>query len=459
MKKIKSLAVCLFPFICFDIFFGPVFFPVIFATITLAYFYSAGIRTRERGRIVSFTLVAAVLAYWIVITITLVIFAWIIISYYFIFAIVTIVVIALTSLLCKWRTEIAAGLLLNVFTVVLFVMFLPPGIGSATIRNLDNEKYVQPIFTFADYSKHGPGRIKTGYQGVRSILTDDSERAVYITADVGPRETNLPSLFRIDLGGASIRKYKGDRMFGLAFTPDGDKLLSTGYYRHKLIILDPVMLKRIGTRNTPVYPQSIIVDKRGARITITHESHGTVSVFKLPELKFLKESRVDAAPNVIDTDMRSRTFFAANWLYPYLLSEVEIYSLQTPRRKYFLHFASGGVSRDNSGRRVYVIDSILGNIYVVDRASFKTIRSIKIKPLGRSIRVDDKRRLMYVGSVVEPFIRVYNFNGSQIAKIFTGANCRDIFITPVTKRVFAGTVLGLMELKIDDLLDKSKNRK
>lgn len=452
---LKLFLASLFPFVCFDVFFGPVFFPVIPATIAIAYFHSLRLSAAEKKKRAGCSLKLVSFSYWAAILIPLFILCNILLAHYLLITAAALAAIAIPAFLKKWRPEITAGILLNISIAALFPMLVPPRITPATLERLENENRVRPIFTFAGRSAAGRGKIDTPYQGVRSIITDSEERAVYFTADVGRGDIGIPSLFRVPLDGKpEIGRFAGDRMFGLAFTPGGGKLLATGYYKHKLHILDPETLRPLGERNAPMFPQLIIVDPRGGRVTVTHESHGTVSVYLLPDLKPFAVKRIAAAPSVIAVDRESRTFFAANWMHTFLLSEIEIYSLRARHRKFPFTPASGGVDFDRESGIVYAINSLDGRIHGVDRASWDTALTFRAPPFARTLRVDAKRRLIYVGNAVEPYIRIYNLDGVLLGRIFAGSNCRDIFLTPVSNRVLAGTTLGLMELKTGDFAEK-----
>ena len=155
-------------------------------------------------------------------------------------------------------------------------------------------------------------------------------------------------------------------------------------------------------------------------------------------------------------DRDSRSFFASNWLYYFMLTEIEMYSLRRTGAKFFLSFDSGGVDLDRRRGIVYVSKGFSGVIFGLDRRSFEVVHRIDTRPFVRAVCADEKRNLVYAGNVIEPYVYVYRPGGKPVGKIFTGSNCREIVVAPKSGRVFAGTAFGLIELRVDKLISDSK---
>ncbi len=460
MRRIKPFLNGILPFLTLMFMMGGIFPLAIPAALVLAYAHAARVSRKEAGRAPGFWISAGAAARVVLCLLILFISLRLTIPFYPAVLAIGFAVAFLPAAAKKMKPETSAVLFLNLTVFLVFLLFTPPGRNDIALKKLEKEKFARPVYLFAEPGRN-PGRAgKSPFDGVRSIVTDAQERAVFFTADgASIKRDGCPEfhgIFRVDLNDTSnVKSYSDTRLFGLAFTPDGRRLLATDYYRKKLLIFDPQTLRLKGSRATPAYPQFIIVDPRGNRVTVTHEVPGVVSIYELPRLQHIHDGRIPAAPAKVAVDLGTRTFFAANWTYPFLLSEIEIYSLRPRHRKFFLSFASGGVDIDRARNRVFVSNGLSGHVFGVDRATFKVTDRLKAKPLVRPVCVDGRRKLIYVGNVAEPRLRVFDFRGRQVASFFVGASCRDIVLTPKSHRVLAGTVLGLIEIDIDAFLRKN----
>ncbi len=454
---IKRYLTAIFPLISVCLFLGGVFPLTVPGALGLAavYLFSEKIGTGKRSRMYR---IAAVSAYWgFLICITL-IFSRIIIPFHPWLMIVSYAAAVVLAAWRKVRPEFSVGIVTNVATLVVFLMFTPPVIKKSDLTKLETEKRVRPIHMFFDSSKVqiSSDRVRSPYEGVRSILIAPDDETVYFTADgsaEGPEGSEFRGLFRVSIGKGPRKEVSvwKSRLFGLALTPDGKELLATDYYGKKLLILDPGTLGLLGSREVSAYPQFIIMDPLGNRVTVSHEGKGTAFKFSLPDLKYVGRGIISGSPTMIVTDPERRTFFTSNWMDVNLLSEIEMYSLHPRRKKFLRSFASGGVDLDEKGRKVYVTDGLTGKFFELDEITFDILHVFHAPPLTRPVCADPRRKQVYTCGMVEPFLRIYGYDGKLKRKIYVGPDCRVISRSGKSDRIFVGTLLGLIEVLPDGL--------
>lgn len=442
------------PFLAFTMFMGAIAPQAVVVMAALSYAVASGDRAAESGgKITSFMRLGAVL-YLLLVVVMIAFFIRILFAYHNIIIISVAALCIAGAALKKTSPRISISILVNALVVMFFFHFLPPDIDTKSFAKLNNEKYARVICSLKSYVTDG----KSGVEGVRTIKIDDSENSVFFTVDHGPDGRDLPALFKVSLkDDEDIISLAGDRLFDIGFTPEGD-LLATSYYDSKLLMINPQNLDVKKSLDTSTYPQHIIMDPRGGRVTVLHEGLGIANVYSLPELTFYKKTKISGAPSKIVVDSESRKAYASNWMYPYLLTETEIYSLKTTRKAVFMGFDGGGVALDKNRNRAYVTRGVTGDVVGVDLKTFEIVDRIKSPSFARPVFVDQKRNLIYVGNTSYPYVRVYDYDGKFLEEIFVGPNCREIVATPHTNRILAGSALGVIELKIDLILNSLRQK-
>jgi len=364
-------------------------------------------------------------------------------------AAVTIVCI-LISISKKLRPEIAAGIIVHTCTVLLFTLMLPPRFSQSLVERIENERMVTPLYLFMGSLVSPDTEGFEEYNGVRSIVSTSDDSRIYFTAE-GSGADRPFGLFSIHAGGGEPLKWKHTKLGDCALTPGGEWLLVTDYYNRRLVKLDPETLEPAGSVETGQYPIIIVIDRYFDRAFVAHEGTGTFIEYSLPGLERISKKHTFSAPVAVDVDWKSGELYSSNWLFPFLLSEIDMFHPDTRRVKFPLSFAGTGVSLDEKRRRVYVSNAVSGRVLAVDRRTFKTAGSIAALPGIRPVLVDGSRELIYVGNMLSPYLRVYDFDHRLVARVFVGRNCRTLYLTPSTNRLLAGTSLGVLEVKVDEI--------
>ncbi len=364
----------------------------------------------------------------------------------------------------KLRVELAAGLLLNITTLCVFLLFLPPRCSDKLLDRINTEKYIRPVFLFMGNTTRPDRGAFRLYDGVRRITSNSDESRLFFTAKGKGNEKNdagFYSLRSIDPripGSEKPIRWSSSRIYDAELTPDEKYLLATDYDNGKLLKLDAATLEPVESRPTNPYPMFIVVDRIFNRAFVTHEGNGTMIEFSLPDLEQKHKKNVFGSPIDVAVDWNSGEMYTSNWMFPYMLSEIDLHLLKKIRVKFPLSFVGGGVALDSARRRVYVSNSMSGKVFAVDRDTFGTTGTLRAKPGARPVLVDEKRKLIYVGNMLGPDLLIFGFDHRRVGSVYVGRNCRALYLTPKTNRLLAGTALGIFEVNVDLLLYDERQR-
>ncbi|MFA6450740.1 MAG: hypothetical protein WCX65_14800 [bacterium] len=372
---------------------------------------------------------------------------------------IIITICLLIAAVKRTRFETGAGILLNIATLIIFSLFTGTTLNHDVVQLIKTEKYVKPIFLFSDNYNKQDAKL---YNGLNRIVVSRDERYVYFTAKES-RKDGIPqydSLFRIELDRPeNIKTWHHDRLFDLALIDNDTKLLATDYKNDRLWLLNAETLKPIRSVATKPRPLNIVTDEKHRRFIVTHEGLTSFLIFSLPNLRLFGAQFNHACPEWVTVDPDKNFMYSSNVCsLPFLLSEVDLRTLKTTRKQFPLRFISFGNGLDRKRGRIYVSVIVTGRIRVVDQKTFRRIGAFMTKPGVRSVVFDEKRDVIYVGNMIDPYLRVYGSDYSLLGKIYIGRICRVIYISPKSNRVFAGSMYGLLEIKIDDLLRDSKKK-
>jgi hypothetical protein len=444
------------------------FFPLIFCNLLVAQigivttplsfiiarYYAKSSMSAKSGKYSPLKRRFAGILYWTPIFAGMAVFLRMLFCFYALFILLSFAILVFLGVRRKWRKEAVAGLMLAVF---FFFFTMPFGNSNFNPGRLKHERYVRPVYLFADHVIE-KGKKKTNPpNGVRMIITSPDDSALYFTADIskvgaGKGGGRFKSMYRVSLlDQKDVRELaSSDRIFGMAFMPGGDRLLATSFYEAKLLILDPATLKIMGFRKINDKSQFIIPDPEKKSVIVTYERNNAGTELMLPDLRKQLSINIVSSPGKIVVDYGKRVVFASNWMYPYLLTENSL-SMEAYRKKFFLSGVSGGIDYDRRRDRIYISSAYTGWVYGVDRNTFEVVDKIKTLPFARAVCVDEKRRLILIGNAVDPYLRVYGYNRVLLAKIFIGKQCREIYQDGASGRIFVGTSLGVSEILTKDI--------
>ncbi len=361
--------------------------------------------------------------------------------------------LVLAAVLFKPRVELTSGILLNIITIVTFFFFNAPRQTPERIIKLSMEKYARPVYLFSDGMGRDDGRL---YNGLLRITTASDGRFVFFTAKEA-RETQDPdyfSLYKVEIDKPSnVLKWSNDRMSDVALVDGETKLLATDYSKEKLWLLDATTMEPLASAATQERPQWIVYDEKRSRATVTHEGLSSYISYSIPDLKQLNRIYNSTCPEWVAVDYGKDRVYSANLCSTFhMLSEIDMKTMKTTRERLPANFFSLGAGVDGDRDRVYVTGFITGAVHAFDQNTLRRVATFHTKPGVRSVAPDDKRDLVYVCNMIDPHTFVYDISGKQVAKVFTGGSCRVIHVSPATGRVFVGSMYGLIELRIDDLM-------
>lgn len=462
MRALKVFLTGFFPFLFVNGALAVVAPPLPALTLLLCGGYASTRLRRERGAVPSRAAAFLYYAYFAVLLVFLFFLFRLSVYHYPAVLLPALAVCAAAWAAKKLRPETAAGALLNIATFCVFLLFLPPHFSPELPAMIDAEKYVKPVFLFMGDTANPDADAFRVYDGVRRIVSNADETTLYFTAKGGDSEKSdrkFYSLHSIDMRETGRRppvRWSSSRIYDIELTPGEKRLLALDFDNSRLLELDPATLEPLGSHPTNPYPLFILVDRILDRVFVTHEGNGTIIEYGLPDLEQRQKQLAFASPIAIAVDWNSGEMYSSNWMFPYMLSEIDMHRLQKLRVKYPLVFVGGGVALDRRRRRVYASSFLSGKITAIDRDTFDTVDVIRAQPGLRPVLVDDERKLIYVGSMIGSRLMVYDFRHRRAGSVFIGRNCRALYLTPATGRLLAGTSLGVLEIDVDRLVGDAR---
>ena len=443
----------LFPFLLVDVLTAAIFPFLPFFTLLLAAAHSIHSKKIASGRRSGRAVSTGHFLYYCLLLLLLYVLTRVCFPFHLAILSCAVAAAAGASFLKKISPLAAAGAVLNFLAVLLMFMVVPPKITPRLVDRLMDEEFAKPVYLYmGSLDKYDRDILKT-YNGVRSITSNRDETRIFFTAKGNGEKGEYSGLFSLDpRNPVDVKKWGEGRIFDAQLTRDGKYLLATDYNNGRLFMLDPVTLQPVRSAKTFPRPMFVIVDREFDRVFVLHEIGGLYIQFALPGLNEIKKTLTFSAPVALAVGWKSGEMYTANWLFPCLLSEIDIFRPDLMRVKFPFSFTGSGVSLDDSRRRVYVANAVSGRIFAVDRDSFKTVGKITNLPAVRPVLVDGKRRLIYAAGMLSPYVFIYDFSHREVGRVYIGEDCRVLYLTPATNRLLAGNMFGIVEIDVDGLL-------
>lgn len=291
---------------------------------------------------------------------------------------------------------------------------------------------------------------------VRNIFTDNKEKYLYFTVHHkgGKLGSKFKAFFKF-----SLDKNKKIRSLSYYFCHNGiydeksHKIYLVNNDKDELLMVSPETLKILAKTKILKDPTDIFMDEKRNRILVLFEE-GMLAAYHPNTLKPISscyDRSASAFVQGILTKHQDKLYVARGGT-PWTLIEADMRTCSFRRRK-FLGMAAFGIAADQKEKFLYVTDFLLGKISMIDRQSFKTVKTAWLKSGIRPIEIDEKRKLVYVANYFIPELYILNKDFKLLKKVSVGNLVRDILLLK-NGRLFAATSLGLVEVNVDDCLKK-----
>jgi hypothetical protein len=332
--------------------------------------------------------------------------------------------------------------------------------GNVDYAAIDRSAYVRPLL----YNEPGhPREAKKYLQGyhllVRNMIISPDGQFVFAT-NFDPMDrsdfTIMPSVLKIpvDKPPEHIEYINYTYSQELAYDTKRDLLYIAGHSADRLAMasVSPfVMIKQIATADKP---HNLVYEPIDDLLYVVHESSrcrihqpGTLALISV----------VDSTPWLMSpfepkVDRVKGTITMASLVPIYQLGELSLTNSRPPRLA-VMGLGSFGLEEVKSTDSFIYSDTFLGIILEIARDSWKMKRWKFVGGSPRKVVYDEGRNLLYVGKFFRQEMSIYNGSSWEpIADLPVGINTRDIRIAG-DGRVYVGSAAGIMELKIDQLLD------
>lgn len=329
-----------------------------------------------------------------------------------------------------------------------------------TRKALNKEKYAKLLIasdTNLPAAAHYNRVIKDKSLPIRNIYIDEEEKYLYFTT-VPPNQDYravYPAVFKAPL--ANLSDFQFIR-YAYCNNLVHDKKRKQFYLpvrmRPEILVVDPesFKIKKHIRVPTPHNALVLFLDSKNDRLIGIPEG-GQIWLYDLQEKKYIKTDRAlyNYAGGMMD-DAASK-FYALSYLGPYLLKEYNADTLQCTRKILGFLEPSWSMSYNPARRFFYVAGFFSGKIHVISEPDFQQTGVLNVKPGIRPVVVDTLRNVIYAGNYLQDTMYVLNNDGNILGEFFVGKRCRSIVIAPRSRRVFAGTSLGVLEVDVDAFLD------
>ena len=307
--------------------------------------------------------------------------------------------------------------------------------------------------------KYSHAKVIAPVPWTRSIFSDDEERNIYFTVqqpEARRKRRSFYTLYRTNLTDKNMEPDSLNYFFCPAGVYDAKrkniKLVSR--VTDELLTVDDKHLQIIKKHKIRRDPDDIIFDETSDLLLVLYEEGGigTYDPVTLKEITFSRWPCCVSSKFILS--QKQKKVFIASLFTPITLTTADGGSLKQLQRK-VLGLSSWGVDIDSREENVYLTDFFFGRLYKLDADTLSVKQSSWIKSGIRPVEIDEKRKLVYVGNYLDPYLLVLDENFNQIKKIFVGKTCRDIKLLK-NGRLFVATQLGLVEVHVDEIL-KRKN--
>lgn len=298
--------------------------------------------------------------------------------------------------------------------------------------------------------------IKTKNVSVRNIFIDEKEEFLYFTAVPPDQNYRIvyPALFKVSLKKPSrvqfIRYYYCNNF---VYDKKRKQFYLPVRMKPEVLVVDPVAftIKKHIAVPSRYNALDLFLDEKNDRLIAVPEG-GRLWLYDLHEKTYTETNRSLYYYSNGVLDAAASKLYTISYLGPYLLKEYDTNTLQCKNKFTGFLEPAWSLSYDNMRRMFYVAGFFSGKIHVISQTDLQPAGMFYSKPGVRPVLVDSQRNVIYAGNYLEDDMSVLNNDGYALGKIFVGKRCRSLFLSPRSRRLFAGTSIGILEIHIDGFM-------
>lgn len=332
--------------------------------------------------------------------------------------------------------------------------------GNVDFAAIDRSEYVRPLlYNEPDHPREAKKYLHGYHLLVRNMILSPDGKYVFAT-NFDPMDrgdtTVLPSILKIPVDSEPEHMEFINYTYSqeLAYDTRRDLIYVAGHSADRLAMLSVYpfkLLKEVGTADKP---HNLVYEPIDDRLYVVHESSrcrihqpGTLALISV----------VDSTPWLMSpfepkVDRQKNTITMASLVPIYQLGELALDNSRPPRLA-TVGLGSFGLEENKKTNSLIYSDTFLGVIIELDRDSWDLIRFKFVGGSPRKVVFDERRNLLYVAKFFRQEMSIYDATTWEpIADVPVGINVRDIRIASDT-RIYVGSAAGIMEVKMDRLLD------
>ncbi len=334
---------------------------------------------------------------------------------------------------------------------------------SAYRKELEHEKYARLLIT-SDPALPSAAMlnrvIKTLNVSVRNIYIDENEKYLYFTT-VPPNQnynTVYPALFKVSLEHPSqvkfIRYYYCNNF---VYDKKRKQFYLPVRMKPEILVVDPetFTIKKHISVPSRYNALDFFLDEKNDRLIAVPEG-GRLWLYDLKDNTYTETNRSLYYYSAGFFNSLESKLYTISYLGPYLLKEYDTETFQCKRKIIGGLEPAWSLTYDPARKLFYVAGFFSGKIHVVTNGDFQRAQILPSKPGVRPVVVDSERNVIYAGNYMDDTMSVLNYDGNVLGKIFVGKRCRSLVLSPHTRRLFAGTSIGVLEIDINSFLKQWK---
>lgn len=378
----------------------------------------------------------------------------------------------------KTLYKVSSGILLflGVLPIMVFLNTLTLVYGPGDCRRIKQEPGVTFFLDYCNSSWAEETVKRTGMKRTQLILmmynqsiflSSDNKLIFAGTGDDGKITTML---FAIDRSSLKIVKIFKMRSVWRGVCLKG-KCVMVVPADKKIYLLDEKSLKFTRTFTLPFRPRFVIPDPASKQVVIPGEIGQSLAILRLQNStlrmhlfhkSFTGRSRGALVTGAVynPTTKLLHMFSEYSQSVPCVYSaKISIWRVSPPAPTYCSSLSEKvrhtglirGIAMDPKKREIYLSFPFAGKIYVLDEATKKINRKIKLKMGIREIVFDSVRRLLYVENYFTGELYIVSPSTGKIQQtIFVGRRTRQISYEPGIDRLLVASANGFMEVKLDN---------
>ncbi len=356
---------------------------------------------------------------------------------------------------------------LSAFFPFLCFAFIPdPVIQKQLIKDCSRVVYqqeVKPVLSFCDkdwikkfspfLSKRNLRHLLNNSDSPRAVLTTDDPDFVYISFGRPNYRKPKEPYFAVAKINRRTGKIAGavasSSLLHLAYDRKHKRIFGTALDENMVYVLREKPFKLEDKFPTALHPIDVFADESTDTIYVL--SDYDVALYDLETFEKKRAFTPSLAPNMFVVSPKFKKAYVCGYATTFILRAVDTVTGSIVRTRAgwvppFSMLCSGTVLDEKQGI-AFVSVPLERRLYAHDALTLQRLYRFHVPRGIRDIDYDPEKELLFAGNYITGNLEIIDpFTQMRVKHIFVGKRIRDIFFSPVTKKVYVATSLGFFEV-------------